>query len=89
MGENSPISSIVICGRVGAIGRVGGPESQRRDNRKNGNTFWADSISKEMKNVKVAFSILPDSQKAPIGYQQMNCHIIFDIKMDDFSQSLN
>ena len=28
--------------------------------KKNGNMFWADSISKEMKNVKVAFDILPD-----------------------------
>ena len=24
MGENPPISSIVVCGRVGAVGRVGG-----------------------------------------------------------------
>ena len=33
MGEHSPISSIVVCGRVGAVGGVGGPESQRRDSR--------------------------------------------------------
>ena len=33
MGENPPISFIVVCGRVGAVGGVGGPESQRRDNK--------------------------------------------------------
>jgi hypothetical protein len=31
MGENPSISSIVVCGRVGAVGGVGSPESQRRD----------------------------------------------------------
>ena len=54
--------------------------------KKNGNTFWADAISKEMENVKVAFDIMHDGQKAPIGYQQMNCHMIFDVMMDDFSR---
>ena len=39
-----------------------------------------------MKNVKLAFDILPDGQKAPIGFQQMSCHMIFDVKMDGFSQ---
>ena len=33
MGENPPISSVVVCGRVGAVGGVSGPESQRRDSR--------------------------------------------------------
>ena len=28
--------------------------------KKNGNTFWADAILKDVKNVKVAFDILPD-----------------------------
>ena len=31
MGENPPISSIVVCGRVGTVGGVGSPESQGRD----------------------------------------------------------
>ena len=55
-------------------------------NKKNGNTFWADAIAKEMKNVKVAFDILPDGQSAPIGHQQMKYNMMFDVKMDDFSQ---
>ncbi len=51
--------------------------------KKNGNTFWADAIAKEMKDVCVAFKILLDGQSAPIGYQKIPCHMIFDIKMED------
>jgi hypothetical protein len=47
--------------------------------KKNGNTFWADTIAKEMKDVWVAFKILLDGQSAPIGYQKIPCHVIFDI----------
>ena len=32
-------------------------------NTKNGNTIWADKISKELENVGVAFGILPDTKK--------------------------
>jgi hypothetical protein len=52
--------------------------------KKNGNTFWADAIAKEMKDVCVAFKILLDGQSAPFGYQKIPCHMIFDIKMEDF-----
>ena len=51
---------------------------------KNGYTFWADAIAKEMKDVCVAFKILLDGQSAPIGYQNIPCHMVFDIKMEDF-----
>ena len=40
-------------------------------NKKNGNTLWADSIAKEMKNVRIAFKILANSDKVPIGFQRM------------------
>jgi hypothetical protein len=49
--------------------------------RKNGNTLWADAITKEMKEVCIAFNILPDGYSAPIGYQKIPCHMIFDVKM--------
>jgi hypothetical protein len=52
--------------------------------RKNGNTFWADAIAKEMKEVRIAFNILPDGHVAPNGYQKIPCHMVFDIKMEDF-----
>jgi hypothetical protein len=54
--------------------------------KKNGNTFWADAIAKEMKDVHVAFKILLDGQSAPIGYQKIPCHMMFDIKMEDFKR---
>jgi hypothetical protein len=49
--------------------------------RKNANTFWADAIAKETKDICFAFKILLDGQSVPIGYQKIPCHMIFDIKM--------
>jgi hypothetical protein len=51
---------------------------------KNGNTLWVDAIAKEMKEVRIAFNILPDDRSAPIGYQKIPCHMILDVKMEDF-----
>ena len=39
-------------------------------NKKNGNTLWADSIAKEMKNMRIAFKILANWDKVPIGFQR-------------------
>ncbi len=52
--------------------------------KKYDNTFWADTIAKEMKDICVAFKILHDRQSMSIGYQKIPCHMIFDIKMEDF-----
>ncbi len=52
--------------------------------RKNNNTLWADAIAKEMKEVRIAFNILPDGHSDPIGYHKIPCHMIFDVKMEDF-----
>jgi hypothetical protein len=54
--------------------------------RKNSNTLWADAIANVMKEVCIAFNILPDGHSAPIGYQKIPCHMIFDMKMEDFRQ---
>ena len=43
-----------------------------------------NAIAKEMTNVRVAFDILKDGDRAPIGHKQINCHLIFDVKMEDF-----
>ena len=51
---------------------------------KNGNTLWADAISEVMNDVRVAFKILPDGKPVPIGHQFVQCHMVFDIKMEDF-----
>ena len=52
--------------------------------KKNGNTLWQDAIALEMKNVRVAFKILEDGQRVPRDHQQIRCHMIFDVKMEDF-----
>jgi hypothetical protein len=50
--------------------------------QKNGITFWADSLTKEMSNVCIAFEILGPNERAPLGWHKASGHIIFDIKMD-------
>jgi hypothetical protein len=37
-----------------------------------------------MKNVHVAFDILADSVAPPPDHQYIQCHMIFDVKMEDF-----
>ena len=54
--------------------------------KKNGNTYWANAIATEMKNVRAAFKILPDGTSAPNGYQKISCHMIFDVKMENLRQ---
>ncbi|KAL7488248.1 hypothetical protein ACHAW6_013826 [Cyclotella cf. meneghiniana] len=43
-----------------------------------------DAIKLEMKNVRVAFDVLPDGVVSPSDHQYMKCHMIFDVKMEDF-----
>ena len=50
----------------------------------NGNTLWVDAIAAEMKEVKVAVWILGNNDPDPVGYQKIRCHMIFDVKMEDF-----
>jgi hypothetical protein len=40
-----------------------------------------DALALEMKNVRVAFDVLKDSDNIPVGYQQIKCHVVFGIKM--------
>ena len=50
----------------------------------NGNTSWADAISKEMENVRLAFKVLPHGKSVPIENKLEQCHMVFNIKMEDF-----
>ena len=43
--------------------------------------FWRKAIKKEMKNVMPAFQFTEDG-KILIRYKHIDCHMIFDIKMD-------
>jgi len=50
----------------------------------NGNTLWQDAIAAEINAVRVAFKIKHGDEKIPPGYQYIRCHMIFDVKMEDF-----
>ena len=54
--------------------------------KENGNELWWKAIQKEMSAVKVAFKILEDDDKPPIGSQYMKCHMVLLIKMEDSSR---
>ena len=54
--------------------------------KENGNDLWWKAIQKEMSAVGVAFKILDDDDRPPFGYQYMKCHVVFSIKMEDFSR---
>ena len=47
----------------------------------NWDTLWWDAIMKEMKNVQPSFEVFKKHKEdIPIGYQQIKCHMIFDVK---------
>jgi hypothetical protein len=46
-----------------------------------GTNFWRKVIEKEMKNVMPAFKFRDDNQ-VPVGYKHIDCHMIFDVKLD-------
>lgn len=64
-------------------------EALRRD-RENGNNRWRDAIDKEMKKAKVAYSPTEYTAEQAYkgkaekldGFQNIECHIIFDVKID-------
>ena len=43
-----------------------------------------DAIAKEMTIVRVAFDILKDGDRTPIGHKHINFHLIYNVKMEDF-----
>ena len=48
--------------------------------------LWEDDIFKEMKCVIPAFRKLDNGDIVSIGYHGVKCHMIFDVKMEFFSQ---
>jgi Reverse transcriptase (RNA-dependent DNA polymerase) len=49
--------------------------------KRNGNDIWAKAFQKEMRNVGVAFEILAEGQRAPVGWRKVTGHLIFDVRM--------
>jgi uncharacterized protein YdgA (DUF945 family) len=45
-----------------------------------GTDLWQKAIEKEMKTIDCAFEF-PTNNKAPVDYQKINCHMVFDVKM--------
>ena len=56
-------------------------EAHRLD-QENGNTFWTDTIAKEMNNVSMSFPVMEEEAKPPPCYKQVGGRIIFDVKMN-------
>ena len=52
--------------------------------KSNGNTLWADVITKEMKNVRIAFGILTNGERVPNNHQRIHCYTIVYINMETF-----
>ncbi len=49
-----------------------------------GSTLWVDANAKEMQNGRVSFNTLEDGRNVPHEFQFIECHMIFDIEMEDF-----
>jgi hypothetical protein len=55
--------------------------------KENYNTLCQDAVRKEMKNGRIAFKILNGEESDPPTYQEIRCHMIFDVKMEDFRRN--
>jgi hypothetical protein len=52
--------------------------------KENGDTHWKDAIQLEMNDVRVPFKLLNDDEDVPPAYQYIDCHMVFDVKMESF-----
>ena len=53
---------------------------------KNGVTLWADAISKELENARVAFEVLSGGKKHFWVTSLCDAIMVFNFKMEDFRQ---
>ena len=49
----------------------------------NGNNLWRDALLKEMENVRPAFELYEGDVKKLVGYQEIKCHVVWDIKLGE------
>ena len=42
-----------------------------------------DAIVQEMKNVRIAFKVYEGNVSDLVGYQEIGCHLVFDVKMGE------
>ncbi|KAI2509582.1 Reverse transcriptase (RNA-dependent DNA polymerase) [Fragilaria crotonensis] len=57
-----------------------------RLDKENGNTMWQDAVRKEMSKVRVAFQLINDDESPPLTFQEIRCHLVFDVKMENFQR---
>lgn len=50
--------------------------------RETGTTFWKNALIQEMGGMKPVINILEKGSSPPVGFKEIPCHIIFDVKMD-------
>ena len=56
----------------------------KRFDQENGDTLWWEAICNEMRNVRPAVEVWEkEVEHIPPGYQQIKCHMIFDVKMGE------
>ena len=53
-------------------------DKENKDNR------WMEAIKKEMSKIRIAFKVLNDDEDPPNGFKPIGCHLVFDVKMEDF-----
>ena len=51
--------------------------------KENKNTLWKDAIDLEMKDVRVAFEVFGGDTKELVGYEEINGHLVFDVKLGE------
>ena len=52
--------------------------------QENGDSQWWEAICNEMRNVRLALEVWEKGvEHIPPGYQQIKCHMIFDVKMGE------
>ena len=54
----------------------------KRFDKENVNTFWKDTMKKEMKDVGTAFKIMEEDEHLPVGYKSSSGQITFTVKID-------
>ena len=55
----------------------------KRIDTENGDTFWQDAITMEMKNNRIAFETYEGNPEELIGYEEITGHLIFDVKLSE------
>ena len=57
-------------------------EQALRLDKESGNNLWQTAIEKEWKNSRIAFKLLERGEPPPVGFKEITCHLIFDLKLD-------